>query len=89
MTKKELNAIKTAAYEAWAQGDDAKKLLSTTNYTMFPVYEISEESKVERVTLALDSQMNYQLLENHGFTKEARVTLLFTANRNTKTLERY
>ena len=89
MTTKELNAIKSAAYKEWAQGEEAKELFSKTNNTIFLVYEISEGNKVERVTLTQKSQMNDNLLNDHGFSNAATVTFLFSANRQTKTLNRY
>lgn len=85
MTKKEYNSIRTAAYAEWAKSAEAQELLKTS-YTTFRCWRITESEKIAMKTTVLDAQINTATLKDMGFTENASVKLLFTANRQTKTL---
>ena len=86
MTKKELNAIRHAGYLEWTKGEEAKRLLESCNNTIFLVYRVSEGEQVKLFNLTDKRQMNHNFLVDNGFSDDARIELLFTANRQTKTL---
>lgn len=82
MTKKELNEIKSAAFEKFAEQHDDFCPGSTVVYC----YRVQEGREVKLLLLTAKSQMHHNLLIENGFTDAAEVRLLFTVNRKTKTL---
>lgn len=88
MTKREINEIKSAAYEIWAKSEKAQQLLKTCSCNSFITYEISEIGKTtEIITVTQRTQVNSWLLKEKGFSENATVKQLFIANRQTKCLE--
>lgn len=87
MTKKEINAIKAAAYAQWAATETGRELLAKEpGNTPFKCWRVVEGGKVAYMHTTSDTQLNKQTLAAGGFSEAARVDYQFTANRQTKTL---
>ena len=82
MTKKELNEIKSAAFEKFAEQHDD----FCPGNTMVYCYRVQEGREVKLLLLTAKTQMNSNTLAENGFTDDAVARLLFTVNRKTKTL---
>lgn len=89
MTKKTLNAMKRAAFEEFRKSytDEQWSEMFGSESIIF-VYEFSEGTRTERVEVQRTSQINYNTLEELGFSRNAEVRFLFTVNRQTKTVNR-
>lgn len=85
MTKKEMNAIRHAAYMEWAETDEGKELLKTS-YECFRGWRITEGELRKVLVTMHDTQVNNQTLAAMGFTPAATVNFIFEINRKTKTL---
>lgn len=86
MTKKELNTIKRAAYDAWTAIPENTELINIASQVT--CWKVEEGSHIELIQTTADSQMNSSLLEEHHFTGSENIKKLFVANRKTKCLDR-
>ena len=91
MTKKQIAQVNHAAYEAfkaqWTEDEWCDMFRG--GHTAVHVVLLEDEApctKTERVVVSYLSQVNKEMLKNHGFGENARATLLFTASKSTKTL---
>ena len=81
ITRKTLDAINHAAFEVfYAEHKDA----FTVN-TLY-IYEIAEGGRFANLILTATTQMNSNTIKDNGFSDAATVSLLFIADRSTKTL---
>lgn len=85
MTKKEMNAIRSAAYKAWAETDEGTELLKTS-YEYFKGWKITEGETRKILVTMFDTQVNDQTLMAMGFTPVADVKKIFEIDRKSKTL---
>lgn len=85
MTKKELSAIRHAAYLTWCETEDAKELLKTS-YEHFRCWRIIEGEKRTLFHTVFNTQVNKETIRNMGFSDNAAISLLFEVDRKTKTL---
>lgn len=85
MTKKELNLIRRAAYDAWCATSDAQEFLCSS-YEHCSCWRISEGQQQALVTTYYDAQINDETLKAYGFSCQANVRRLFEVNRKTKAL---
>lgn len=84
MTVKELNAIRSAAFEAFkSQHKDDWNTLFNGNGVCY-VVDVTEGSKREIWTVQHLTQINKQTLTEHGFTENAKSDVLYRVNRQTK-----
>ena len=85
MTKKEMNAIRHAAYVEWTNTDEGKELLKTS-YEHFEGWRIDEGDARKVLVTMFSTQVNDQTLAAMGFTPAADVRKIFEINRKSKTL---
>lgn len=85
MTKKEMNAIRHAAYVEWTETDEGKELLKTS-YEHFRGWRIIEGEMRKILVTMHDTQVNDQTLKALGFTTAASVRKIFEIDRKSKTL---
>lgn len=85
MTKKEFNALRHAMFVEWITTPDGKEFLKSP-YDYCKCWRIIEGDRIMRITTFHGTQINRETLKANGFTEEASVTLLFTANRAAKTI---
>lgn len=89
MTKKELNKIKSVAFEEFKSNftpEEFKNLFSYGNDSI-SVWRVSENRNVKLLITSRRSQMNDNLLLENGFSDLASVEELFSVNRCTKSIE--
>jgi hypothetical protein len=85
ITKKELNKIKSAAFESFKSQytkDEWEALFANRNVVI--VWKISEGSKVEYWITHYPTQINKSTLTDSGFSEAAKQKCLFYVNRQTK-----
>ena len=86
MTVKELNAIKHAAYEAWAQGEEAQELIKANSgvgaLSNWQVWRVKQSggTQAELWTIAANTQINSATLTAHGFKGTVNLEHLFDIN---------
>ena len=80
MTKKELNAIRAAAYKVFFE--QHPDIYPGTYYC----YRIQEGRQVKLLLLTAKTQLNSNTLRENGFSDNAEARLIFTADCATKTL---
>lgn len=85
MTIKELNKIRTAAYAAFLETDSGKEFLATPEI-FCKCWRLEEGEKRTLLITYHDTQINNETLKAHGHSPEASAQLLFSANKQTKTL---
>ncbi len=85
MTKKELNKIQTAAYAAFLETDSGKEFLATPAICC-KCWGVEEGEKKTLLITYHDTQLNNETLKAIGHSPEASAQLLFSANKQTKTL---
>lgn len=87
-TKKELNRIKTAAFEEFKKSysdEEFRKMFAGKN--IVTAWKISEGEKVKLTITQYDTQINTNTLEEMGFSERATIEKLFLADRQTKCIE--
>lgn len=85
MKKKELNAIRHAAYLEWAETTDGIAALKTS-YEYFSGWIIIEGDKCALLLTEFDTQINSETIKALGFSAAASARKLFVVNRKAKTL---
>lgn len=85
MKKAELNQIKRAAFDKWAEFPENAELLKVASHVT--CWRVEEGTEVKLLQTTVDSQLNTNYLKANGFGENARVTKLFVANAKTKCLE--
>lgn len=85
MTKKELNKIRSAAFEAFVETESGKKFLLAPEIQC-KCWRIAEGEKRTLFITYHDTQLNKESLKAHGYSTDAVVSLLFVADKQTKTL---
>lgn len=85
MKKAELNQIKRAAFDKWAEFPENAELLKFTSRVT--CWRVEEGTEVALLQTTADSQMNTNCLKSNGFSENARITKLFVVNAKTKCLE--
>lgn len=83
MTKKEFNALRTTMYAEWITTPDGQAF-SKAPYDCCKCWRITEGERRAMLVTYHDSQINRVTLNNHGFTEEADIRLLFVADKKTK-----
>lgn len=81
LTKKELNAMLSAAYEAFLSNHE-KDFAPGASILM--AYRITEGTMRKIVLVDSPTQMHSAFLSTMGFSNNAKVELLFTADRSLK-----
>lgn len=89
MTKKQLNRIKTVAYEEfisqYTPEQLATQIFNDTN--IVSVWKLTEGTQNKIIITQHDTQINTSTLRQEGFTENATVKKLFMADRQTKSVE--
>lgn len=85
MTKKNLNKIRAASYAAFLETEEGKEFLSVPEIQC-KCWRIEEGEKRTLFITYYDTQLNKENLKARGHSAEAVVSLLFTADKQTKTL---
>lgn len=85
MKKAELNQIKRAAFDKWAEFPGNAELLKYAGRVT--CWRVEEGTEVALLQTTTDTQMNTNFLKENGFGEAARISKLFVANAKTKCLE--
>ena len=87
ISKKQINVLKHNAFNAFKSFFNDEEWKSMWNVSSsYICYEITEGQK-HQFTLFSDSrQMNYNWLNENGFSEKAMVKILFVVSKQTKTL---
>lgn len=84
MKKAELNQIKRAAFDKWAEFPENIELLKFASCVT--CWRVEEGTEVKLLQTTTDSQLNTNYLKKNGFGENARISKLFVANAKTKCL---
>lgn len=83
--KKELNKIRSAAFEAFVETESGKEFMRA-HEIQCKCWRIAGGEKRTLFITYHDTQLNKESLKAHGYSTEAAVSLLFVADKQTKAL---